>query len=339
MTKTFTGAVASLAAVLLATTAIAQTELTVYTAVEAEDLAKYAARFNEDHPDIQINWVRDSTGIITARLLAESNNPVADVVWGLAATSLLVLQTEGMLEPYAPAGLERLDERFRDREDPPSWVGMDAWAAAICFNTVEAERHGLTAPTSWRDLTDPQYRGHIVMPHPASSGTGFLDVSSWLQLFGEEEGWAYMDALHENIVEYQHSGSKPCRHAGSGEAVIGVSFEFRAVRTLASGAPIEIIFPSEGIGWDMEATAIIAGTSNMEAAQTLVDWSVSDRAMDMYAEGYALVAVTELSRPLEHLPENFAAMLIENDFEWAANNRSAILEEWVRRYDGKAEPR
>lgn len=338
MNRLKTATLAGVAA-LLATTALAQTELTVYTAIEADDLAKYAERFNQDHPDITINWVRDSTGVITARLLAERNNPVADVVWGLAATSLLVLQSEGMLEPYAPTGLERLDPRFRDAEETPSWVGMNSWAAAICYNTAEGERLGLTPPTSWADLTDPQYRGHIVMPHPASSGTGFLDVSSWLQLFGEEAGWAYMDALHENISEYQHSGSKPCRTAGSGEAVIGISFEFRAVRTLNDGAPISIIFPSEGIGWDMEASAIVAGTANMEAAQTLLDWSISDRAMELYSEGYALVAVPEMSRPLPHLPENFASLLIENDFEWAANNRQAILDEWVSRYESKAEPR
>lgn len=328
-----------LAALLMATSAWAQTELTVYTAVEAEDLEKYAARFNEDHPDIKINWVRDSTGVVTAKLLAEKNNPQADVVWGLAATSLLVLKTEGMLQPYAPKGLERLDPKFRDKDDPPYWVGMDAWAAAICFNTVEAEKLGLPAPTSWKDLTNPVYKGHIVMPNPASSGTGFLDVSSWLQMFGEEEGWKYMDALHENIKEYQHSGSKPCRHAGAGESVIGISFEFRAARTKRDGAPIEIIVPSEGVGWDMEATAIIAGTEKMEAAQTLVDWSVSDKAMEMYNEGYALVAVVEKSKPIEHLPADFASRLIANDFEWAANNRSRILEEWTKRYDSKSEPK
>ena len=66
----------------------AATELTVYTAVEAEDLARYAETFNQDHPDIEIKWVRDSTGIVTAKLLAEKNNPQADVIWGLAATSL-----------------------------------------------------------------------------------------------------------------------------------------------------------------------------------------------------------------------------------------------------------
>jgi iron(III) transport system substrate-binding protein len=61
-------------------TANAGTDLTVYTAVEAEDLKKYAARFNEDHPDININWVRDSTGIVTAKLLADKENPRADVI-------------------------------------------------------------------------------------------------------------------------------------------------------------------------------------------------------------------------------------------------------------------
>jgi iron(III) transport system substrate-binding protein len=55
------------------------------------------------------------------------------------------------------------------------------------------------------------------MPNPNSSGTGFLDVSSWLQLFGEDGGWDYMDRLHENIAFYTHSGSKPCKDAARGE--------------------------------------------------------------------------------------------------------------------------
>jgi len=62
-------------------------DLIVYTAVEAEDLPKYAANFNEDHPDINIKWVRDSTGSMTAKLLAEKNNPQAALVWGLAGSS------------------------------------------------------------------------------------------------------------------------------------------------------------------------------------------------------------------------------------------------------------
>jgi iron(III) transport system substrate-binding protein len=319
--------------------AAAKTTLTVYTAVEADDLKKYAARFNEDHPDIEIKWVRDSTGVVTAKLLAEKANPQADVIWGLAATSLLVLKPEGLLMPYAPKGLEKLDAQFRDKDNPPAWVGMDAWVAAICFNTTEAAKKGLPKPTSWKDLTKPVYKGQIVMPNPASSGTGFLDVSSWLQTFGETEGWKYMDALHQNVGVYTHSGSKPCVQAGQGEYAVGISFEFRAARVKKQGAPVEIIFPEEKSGWDMEATSIVKGTKNLEAAKALVDWSVSEKAMKLYNEGYAVTAITSIAQPVEFLPANMLQHMAKNDFQWAATNRAKILAEWEKRYGAKSEPK
>ncbi|NIZ59713.1 putative 2-aminoethylphosphonate ABC transporter substrate-binding protein [Sedimentitalea sp. CY04] len=327
------------AGALLATSVAAETELTVYTAVEAEDLARYAATFNEANPDIKINWVRDSTGIITAKLLAERDNPQADVVWGLAATSLLLLKSEGMLEAYAPMGVEKLDAKFVDGDNPPAWVGMDAWVASVCYNTVEAEKAGLTPPTSWQDLTDPQYAGHVIMPNPNSSGTGFLDVSSWLQIFGKDGGWEYMDALHNNIARYTHSGSKPCKLAAAGEIPIGISFAFRGAKSKAAGAPLEIIVPSEGVGWDMEATAIVAGTANLEAAQKLVDFTVTLGANEMYNTGYAVVAYPGVAKPVEHFPTNLLDKMIDNDFEFAANNRAEILKEWQSRYDGKSDPK
>ncbi|MGI9405606.1 MAG: putative 2-aminoethylphosphonate ABC transporter substrate-binding protein [Hyphomicrobiaceae bacterium] len=313
--------------------------LTVYTAVEAEDLKKYAAKFNEDHPDIQIKWVRDSTGIVTAKLLAEKNNPNADVVWGLAATSLMLLGNEGMLQPYAPAGLDKLDPKFRDSANPPSWTGMDAWVASICYNTVEGKKNNVPMPASWKDLTKPEYKGHVIMPNPNSSGTGFLDVSSWLQLFGEDGGWKYMDSLHQNISRYTHSGSKPCKLAAAGETTIGVSFAFRGAKSKAKGAPLEIIVPSEGIGWDMEATAIVKGTKKLEAAKKLVDWSITQKANEMYNAGYAVVAIPGVAKPVEHFPAGIEKAMIKNDFAWAAKNRKTILAEWQKRYDSKSDPK
>lgn len=323
----------------LATNAAAETELTVYTAVEAEDLSRYAATFNEKHPDIKINWVRDSTGIITAKLLAERDNPQADVVWGLAATSLLLLKSEGMLEAYSPTGVENLDSKFVDADTPPSWVGMDAWVASVCYNTVEAKKEGLTPPKSWKDLTDPKYKGHVIMPNPNSSGTGFLDVSSWLQIFGEKGGWDYMDALHQNIARYTHSGSKPCKLAAAGEIPIGISFAFRGAKSKSAGAPLEIIVPSEGVGWDMEATAIIAGTEKLDAAKKLVDFTVTKEANEMYNKGYAVVAYPGVAKPVKNFPEGLAEAMINNDFVFAAINRASILKEWQSRYDGKSDPK
>ena len=156
-------------------------------------------------------------------------------------------------------------------------------------------------------------------------------------MFGEDDGWQFMDALHENIHHYTHSGSKPCKQAARGEVPIGVSFAFRGAKSRAQGAPIDIIVPSEGIGWDMEATAIVQGTKNLEAAQTLVDWSVGEKANMMYNEGYAVVGISELAKPVEHFPDGILEAMIDNDFEFAANNRRRILAEWQKRYDSKSE--
>lgn len=332
------------AALLTATTLSSAhaTELTVYTAVESDDLQKYAERFNQAHPDIDIRWVRDSTGVITARLLAEKDNPQADVIWGLAATSLLVLEEEGMLERYAPAGVDMLDPKFVDaaytkQGKDPAWVGMDAWVAAICYNTIEGERNGVPMPTSWADLTKPEYKDQVIMPNPNSSGTGYLDVASWLQLWGEDQGWAYMDSLHDNIARYTHSGSAPCSLAATGETTVGVSFAFRGARLKSQGAPLELVFPEEGLGWDMEAAAIMAGTDQRDAAQTLMDWAVSEEANRLYNEGYAVVAYPGIAQPIEHYPSNIVEQMIDADFQWAAVNRARVLEEWQNRYDSKTE--
>lgn len=339
--------------------------LTVYTALEDDQIQTYLAPFNAKYPNITVNIVRDSTGVITARLLAEKDNPQADLIWGLAATSLLVLDQEGMLEPYAPAGVEKIDPRFRDPREVPVWVGIDAWETVFCVNTIEIERLGLPTPESWADLIKPEYEGYIVMPNPNSSGTGFLSVAAVLQmadadgniqtLIGDNAaemqelpsgeavtelpGWSYLDALDKNIAVYTHSGSKPCRMAGAGEYPIGISFGYRAIRQARSGEPIVGVWPAEGSGWDLEANALLKKAEINPAAYTFLDWAISEEAMALYAANYPITAFdTGLPVP-EGYPENAAELLINNDLYWAAANRETILTEWLKRYDAKSEPR
>jgi iron(III) transport system substrate-binding protein len=316
-----------------------KTQLTVYTALETDQLKAYTEGFNKVHPDIELTWVRDSTGIITAKILAEKAAPKGDVIMGVAATSMAIFANEGMLMPFAPKGLERIPARYRDPANPPRWVGMDVWGATICFNTVEAAKKNIPKPETWQDLTKPVYKGQIVMPHPASSGTGFFDVTAWLQIFGEEGGWKYMDGLHQNIAQYMHSGSKPCAAAAAGEYVVGISFEYRANKEKARGAPVDLVFPKEGLGWDLEAIGIVKTTTKADAAKKLVDWAVSDPAMALYAANFAIVAVPSLSKPLPNVPSDYANRLAKNDFAWAAQNREKILAEWSKRYESKAAPK
>jgi len=325
----------------LASTISSAGELTIYAAMDADKLNLIGESFTQTHPDIKVNWVRDSTGIIHARLMAEKDNPRADVLFAMAGTSMLTMDALGMFDPYTPKGVEKLDIRYRDKQSPAHWTGIYGWAGAICMNTIEAAKNNLPLPKTWEDLLDPIYKGHITMPNPASSGTGFLDVSAWIQILGEDKAWDYMEKLHENIALYTHSGSKPCKQAASGEFTVGISWPFRGAKLKSMGAPIEIIIPEEGIGWEMQAMSIMTGTKNPSDAKTFIDWAIGNDAMTIYAATASVVAmpgVTKQADPWrEHFPTDVQEKMIDNDFVWAANNKSRIISEWRKRFDTKTE--
>jgi iron(III) transport system substrate-binding protein len=331
-------AVAVAAAVALP--AFAQkTVLNVYTALETDQIKAYQEAFNKSNPDIEIKWTRDSTGIITAKFLAEKAKPVADVVMGVAASSMAVFEREGLLQPYAPANLKAINPRFTSGGANPSWVGMNVFGAAICYNVAEAMKQGLPKIESWKDLLRPEFKGKVVMPNPASSGTGFLDVTAWLQMFGEKSGWEYMDGLHQNIAVYTHSGSKPCVMAGAGEFPVGISFEYRANVIREKGAPIDVLFPKEGLGWDLESTGIVKGTPKLDAAKKLADWASTREANELYAKNFAITAIPGIATRLKYVPIDYEKRLVKNDFQWMAQNRDTVLAEWQKRYASKSEPR
>jgi iron(III) transport system substrate-binding protein len=327
-----------LAAAFAAGTASAQkTELLVYTALETDQLKAYTESFVKHNPNIELKFVRDSTGVITAKLLAEKANPQADAILGVAASSMEIFKAEGMLAPYSPVGFATLNRKFSEAGNPPAWVGQDVFAAVVCYNTVEGAKKGIPKPETWADLIKPVYKGQVVMPNPASSGTGFFDVSAWLQTMGEAGGWKYMDALHENIAQYTHSGSKPCRQSGAGEFVVGISFDFRGNDVKQKGAPVELVFPKEGLGWDLEAAGIVRTTKKMDAAKKLMDWVATKEANEAFAKNFAIVAHPEVKPVLEFVPTDLESRLIKNDFAYAAKNRDKILAEWQRRYAAKSE--
>jgi iron(III) transport system substrate-binding protein len=338
MRQAFRTLTCAIAVAFAANAAWAQkTELLVYTALETDQLKAYSESFNKTNPSIELKFVRDSTGVITAKLLAEKANPQADVILGVAASSMEIFKGEGMLAPYSPVGFAKLNANFSDKARPPAWVGMDVFAAVVCYNTVEGQKKGIPKPESWADLVKPVYKGQITMPNPASSGTGYFDVTAWLQTMGETGGWKYMDQLHENIAQYTHSGSKPCRQAGAGEFVVGISFDFRGNDVKQKGAPVDLVFPKEGLGWDIEASGIVKNTKKMDAAKKLLDWTATKEANEAYSKNFAIVAHPDVKPALPHLPADLDKKLIKNDFAFAAKNRDKILTEWQKRYAAKSE--
>jgi iron(III) transport system substrate-binding protein len=325
-------AMATLPALAVVTPAAAQKQtVVIYTAIENEQIAEYRKAYEKSLPNLEVKMLRLSTGDIAARFMAEKDNMQADVIWGVGATNMLQFKNAGLLEPYAPKGLDRIQPLFRDKANPPSWVGLDIYMSAFCFNTDTAKKHNLPKPASWADLTKPVYKGHVVMPNPASSGTGYLSVVSILQRVGEAEGWKYLDALDKNIAEYTKSGSKPCKDSAAGERAIGVSFEYVAHEMKKKGAPVEMVLPKEGSGYEIEANGLTRKGAKNPVARQFLDWAITDESMKIASQFFAAVGVAGMPVP-EGLPKDISKVVFPNDFDWSAKNRDRILAEWQKRY-------
>ncbi|MDR2724696.1 MAG: putative 2-aminoethylphosphonate ABC transporter substrate-binding protein [Candidatus Adiutrix sp.] len=313
----------------------------VYTALEDELVTEYLEDFKRHHPDLTVSVVRESTGIITARLLAEKDQPQADVVWGTAASSMMILDNLGLLAGYAPAGVNRILPRFKSTQEPPTWVGIDAWETAFTVNTEELAKAGLKASDikTYQDLLNPKLKGQIVMSNPSSSGTGFLTVSAILQLNGKdsEAGWDFLTALDRNVDQYVHSGSKPAKMAAAGECAVGISFGYAGL-SQKKNSPVEIVFPAEGSGWDLEANALMKKPRVKPAARTFLDWAISDSVMELYRKNYPIVTIG-VKGGYEGIEGDPIKQLIDNDFAWAAGNRDTILKKWAEKFDAKSAPK
>jgi len=314
--------------------------LILYTALKEQHLEAFRPFFAESFPDMKVVWLGDSTGNITRRLIEEKDMPVADVVWGVAASSLLIADAEGVIEPHIPANLDRVNPLMRDELDPPHWVGIHAFATTLCINPREMQRLNLPTPLSWQDLRNPVYsnpetgEGYLVMPNPSKSGTGYAMVSGWIQTYGEEEAWALMDDLHMNIREYTNSGRAPCNLVADGVYPLGLSFVSAATDKRKEGNPVIATLPVEGVGWDVEANAKALKADTKEIANDFLDWAISDGAMYIDAQFFPLTSVKPAIPPSlpDGYPRNVSDYLIPQNFSWRTANYERITAEWLKRY-------
>ena len=305
-------------------------EITVYTALEEEEVAAYVDAAQKALPDTEINVLRLSTGKLGARILAEAGNPQADVIWGWAVTAMMDPQILGMLDAYAPEGVDVLPARFRDAED--RWFAPIGYMGAFCVNTARLEEKGMPMPRSWEDLEDPAFKGEVLMPDPNSSGTGYLHVNAVLQSMGEEAGWAQLEAVDPNMAQYTSSGSKPCKSARVGEYTVGISLAFTAMQSIQEGYPLAMVFPEGGVGYELEASGLMASSDNKDEAKAFLDWTMSDEAIGLYQQYKALITVpgVDASQASEDagLPADISTILADIDFIESAKNQVAVKETW-----------
>lgn len=308
-----------------------RTRLTIYTASQVDQVARTKAAIEAAIPEVEAVFVRAPANTVTQRVLDEGAAPQADLIIGLAATAMITIKRAGLLEPYRPAGTERLRTSFLDPSEPHSFTGMDVYVPVICLDPDRLREDRIARPTVWRDLLDPRLKGRIAMADPVLSGTGYGLIAGWILSMGEDEAWAFMDQLVPNVSGFYPTGSGPCFAVARGEHGLGLGLDVRAAAK-ASGATIESVVPLDRTGWDLEAFGILKGSAHLDLAKRVADWAASREANTIFAQTYAIVADPEAEVAPEIALPQAESRLVRANLTWMAENRERILTEWKRRY-------
>lgn len=316
----------------LSTPALSAEKLTYYCSAQ-EDWCELMATGFEEATGISVSMTRKSSGETLAQIKAESSNPRGDIWWGGTGDPHLQAAEEGLTEAYeSPLRAEQNDWAIRQSEAANNQtIGIYSGALGYGYNEEVLQANNLPVPECWADLLKPEYKGHVQMANPNSSGTAYTTLATIVQLFGEEDGFEFMKGLHKNINQYTKSGSAPIKAAARGENTIGIVFLHDAVAQAASGFPIKSVAPCEGTGYEIGGMSIIKGARNLENAQKFYDWALSAEVQSRSLEVNAFQVMSNKeaeSSPLA--PDLESIKLIDYDFALygSADERTRLLKKW-----------
>jgi iron(III) transport system substrate-binding protein len=325
-------AITSIVALTAGVSAAQADKLTLYCSTE-EDWCQVMARGFEDATGIDVNMTRKSSGETFAQIKAEAANPKGDVWWGGTGDPHLQAAEEGLSAPYVSAMRSELHDwairQAKSADDKT--IGIYSGALGFGYNSELLAANGLTPPACWKDLLKPEYKGHVQMANPNSSGTAYTTLATMVQLFGEEEGFEFMKGLHANINQYTKSGSAPIKAAGRGENTIGIVFLHDAVKQAASGFPVVPVAPCEGTGYEIGSMSIIEGARNMEEAKKFYDWALT---AEVQSEAWKVKSYQVPSNigaeTSPDAPDLSTITLIDYDFKTygSSDERKRLLQKW-----------
>jgi iron(III) transport system substrate-binding protein len=220
-----------------------------------------------------MEFVRLSSGAALARLRAEKASPSFDVWFGGSGDGYWVAQADGLLDFYQPKAWKDLRPQLTKAVDGhyiPLYTGLHGFAV----NEKILQEKNLPVPATWKELGDPKYKGLIATPNPNTSGTGYVMMTTIVQIYGEDAGFELLKAIHRNVAQYTRSGGDPSLLAGRGEAPIGVSFANDVVERGRKGFPIRFVAPKDGTGFEIGGIALVKGAPNRAAGLKLIDWAL-----------------------------------------------------------------
>ena len=221
----------------------------------------------------------------------------------------------------------------------PSWTGIRAYASAFAVSNYEQYKEGFRSPRNHEDLLDPAFRNNIIAVDPETSAKGLSFVSHILRSMGEEKGWKYLEELDKNVRKYVPSSTIPPRLAGRSGCMVGISILNRCLAEQKKGAPISVHAPVDGPAWGIEANAIVKKKEDRkekeDAVRKFMDWTFSGTMMKMYSRSYPAVSDREIDREIGDSAWGRRLTLPENDIEWTAQHKPAIMKEWKKRFGAK----
>ncbi len=274
---------AGLATAALTVSAAAQAQnLVLYCTVQEEWCRVMVTGF-ERETGIKVAMTRKSSGEFYAQLKAEASNPRGDVWWGGTGDPHLQAAEEGLTQEYeSPMNKELQDWAIRQWNDSKKkTIGVYAGALGYSYNTEFMKKKGGAEPKCWSDLLDARFKDEVQVADPNASGTSYTMLATMVQLMGEDKGFDYLKRMHKNVNQYTKSGAAPAKAASLGESLIGITFQHDAVVMAVQGAPVKIVSPCEGTGYEIGSMSLVKGARNPESAKKWYDWALSKNAQSL----------------------------------------------------------
>jgi iron(III) transport system substrate-binding protein len=287
----------------------------------------------EEKTGITVDMTRKSSGETYAQVRAESGNPKGDVWWGGTGDPHLQAAEEDLTVPYeSPMRGELHDWALSQAEAAGNkTIGVYSGALGYGYNKDLLAKNNLPEPKCWEDLAKPEFKGHIQIANPNSSGTAYTMLATMVQLFGEDKGFEYMKALHKNVNQYTKSGSAPIKAAGLGETTVGIVFMHDAVAQTVAGFPIVTVAPCEGTGYEIGSMSLIKGARNEDEAKQFYDWALSADMQSKAKEVNSFqIPSNKSATASEHSPDLSTIKLIDYDFKkyGSSDERKRLLAKW-----------
>ncbi|PYZ95999.1 ABC transporter substrate-binding protein [Alteribacter lacisalsi] len=306
--------------------------ISIYSPETPDMTREMAEKFEEIHGgQVDVNYA--GTNVLVNQMIAEMDNPQADLWYG--GGGILPFESaieHGFIESYTPELAEDWDvvqDDIKVRHEDWKWVGVEVFALGLIYNTDLVDEDEL--PQTWDELLDPRWEDELQMPNPAASGTATLFVISQLQDKGEEEGWDYLDSLVGQMNSMPDSGGAPAQAAASGEASMGIGFDFMAYQMKDRGESVDFHIP-DNTPILVNPVALIKDGPNPEGAQKFVDFMLSEEGQQIKADWFHIPMHPDVEGKSELTMEDLNEVAQDLDIDWVVENYDEIRQSWRDRY-------